>query len=72
MFAEISCNFNYTEEKAKDVLIFYFNKLLDSICQKHSPNPNPECTQCKEETKVLEAFRGMASIIKITGNFGEH
>ena len=57
---------NYSEEKAKEVLHFNFDRLLNLVCEKHSPTPDFQCERCKEETKAVEAFRAMAAIIRIS------
>jgi len=57
---------NYSEEKAKEVLHFNFERLLERTCEEHSPQPNSSCQKCVEENKALEAFRGMAAIIRIS------
>lgn len=56
----------YSEEKAKEVLHFNFERLLEKTCSEHSPQPDFNCKQCVEETRALEAFRGMAAILRIS------
>ncbi len=51
---------NYSDEKLKDVLLFYFKDLRKVLCKEHSPHPQENCASCKEEYLRLEAIRGIA------------
>ena len=51
---------NYSDEKLKEVLLFYFKELRRVLCKEHSPNPEPNCNACKEEYLRLEAIHGIA------------
>ncbi len=59
---------DYSEEKAKEVLHFNFERLLEKTCDNHSPQPEFNCQKCVEETRALEAFRGMSALIHISRN----
>lgn len=52
---------NYSDEKLKEVLLFYFKELRKHICPTHSPTPETDCKFCHEEQLRLEAIRGIAS-----------
>ena len=53
---------NYSDERLKEVLLFYFKELRKVLCKEHSPTPNPNCNSCKEEQLGLEAIRGIAAV----------
>lgn len=52
---------NYSDEKLKDVLLFYFKELRKSLCKVHS-EPDFECQSCKNEMMRLQAFQGIATM----------
>lgn len=61
---------NYSDDKLKDVLLFYFNELRKSTCPEHSPTPEPNCEFCRNEHLRLEAFRGIATIFEEMNKMG--
>lgn len=61
---------NYSDEKLKDVLLFYFKDLRRVLCNKHSPNPEPNCESCREEQLRLEAIRGIAAAFSAMQDLG--
>lgn len=49
----------HSDEKLKDVLLFYFKELQKSRCKVHVELES-ECRFCRDEIKILEAFRGIS------------
>jgi len=61
---------NYSDEKLKDVLLFYFKDLRKVLCIEHSPTPQLNCESCKEEQMRLEAIRSIATVFAQMQNLG--